>query len=63
MKSILPQKNRSGVLIALRIFFVLAVIYLRSAGSFWRTLLGLGACYRLAQALSGRLSRKPRRSA
>lgn len=57
------EKKRSGAKNALRIFFTLILIYLKSVGSFWRGLLGLGACYRLAQALSERVSRKPKRRA
>ncbi len=46
-----------------RIFFTLIVIYIKSVGSLFRALLGLGACYRLAQALSERVSRRPKRRA
>lgn len=59
----MANKKRSGVKNAVRIFFALIVLYIKSVGSFWRALLGLGACYRLAQALSERLSRKPKRRA
>ncbi len=55
--------KRSGAKNALRIFFTLIIVYLKSVGSFWRALLGFGACYRLAQALSERVSRKPKRRA
>ncbi len=57
------NKKRSGIKHAFRIFFALIVVYMKSVGSVWRALLGLGACYRLAQALSERLSHKPKRSA